>query len=72
MKRIMYISFILAGMTMVSCSKEQIRPTADSTGEVPVWKSSKSSTDDSNSTTGGTGTITDPNNDKDESTRRKN
>jgi hypothetical protein len=72
MKRIVYISFILAGMAVVSCSKEQIRPIADSTGEVPVWKSSKSSTDDSNSTTGGTGTITDPNNDRDENSRKKN
>ena len=72
MKRIFYISFVLVGMTVVSCSKEQIHPTADSTVDVPVWKSSKSGAEDGGSTSGGTGSITDPNNDKDENTRRKN
>ncbi len=72
MKRIMYISFILAGMTVVSCSKKQIHPNAEIAEEVPVWKSSKSSTDDASSTTGGTGTITDPNNDRDENSRKRN
>lgn len=72
MKRIIYISFILVGLTVVSCSKQQISPTVDSVGDVPTWKSSKSSSDDVTSPIGGGGSITDPNNDKDENPRRKN
>jgi hypothetical protein len=72
MKRIIYISFILVGLAAVSCSKEQIHPTVDSAGDVPIWKSSKSSSDDVTSPTDGGGSITDPNNDKDENPRRKN
>jgi hypothetical protein len=72
MKRIAYISFILAGLAVMSCSKQAIHPIADSDQEVPVWKSSKNGVDDVINPGGGTGTITDPNNDKDESSRRKN
>lgn len=72
MKRIIYISFILVGFAVVSCSKEQIRPTVDSAVDVPAWKSYKSSSDDVTTPTDGGGSITDPNNDKDENPRRKN
>jgi hypothetical protein len=72
MKRIIYISFILVGVTMVSCSKEQIKPVVESSDAVPVWKSAGTVTNDTGATGGGTGTITDPNNDKDENSRKRN
>lgn len=70
MKRLIYIAIVAVGFLAVSCSKETIRPTAQNTEQVPVWKSGSSEgtpLDD----TSGAGGITDPNNDKDES-RKKN
>jgi hypothetical protein len=72
MKRIIYISFILVGLTVVSCSKEQIQPVVNYNEDAPIWKSSNSSSNDTGSTSGDTGSITDPNNDKDENSRKKN
>jgi hypothetical protein len=74
MKRVIYISLVFVGLLAVSCSKQNIQPNTDAPQEIPTWRTSS---DDANSNSGGTvvtgeGEITDPNNDKDESGRRKN
>lgn len=75
MKKFIYISIIAVGLLAVSsCSKENIQPIPQNeTSEIPVWKSASSN----GSTLGGDasgddGNITDPNNDKDENSKRKN
>lgn len=70
MKRFIYIAVVAVGFLAVSCSKETIKPTVQNDQEVPVWKAASS--DPSNDgDTNGTGEITDPNNDKDESSKKK-
>ena len=69
MKRVVYIAFVAVGMFAVSCSKENIRPNGP-VQELPSWRSSMQDSDNTGSSS--EGTITDPNNDKDESSRRKN
>lgn len=73
MKRVIYISLVFVGLLAVSCSKQNIQPNTNAPQEVPTWRTSS---DDANSNGGtsttGEGGITDPNNDKDESGRRKN
>lgn len=69
MKRFIYIAIVAVGFLAVSCSKETIKPTAQNEQEVPVWKAASDGTSDDGNTTGG---ITDPNNDKDESSKKKN
>ena len=74
MKRVIYISLVFVGLLAVSCSKQNVQPNTDTPQEIPTWRTSS---DDANSNDGGTfvtgeGGITDPNNDKDESGRRKN
>jgi len=71
MKRFIYIAIVAVGFLAVSCSKETIKPTAQNEQEVPVWKSASSGPSNGGNTTSGGG-ITDPNNDKDESSRKKN
>jgi hypothetical protein len=72
MKRLTFIAFVVLGVVMVSCSKENIRPNASTDQEVPQWRgaSSVESTDDS--TSEGEGGITDPNNDEDNNRRKRN
>ena len=72
MKRFVFIALVFAGMTVVSCTKVQIRPVIDDVQEEPVWRSSGSTTSTDDTTSPGGGSITDPNNDKDENTRRRN
>jgi hypothetical protein len=73
MKRVIYISLVFVGLLAVSCSKQNIQPNTDTPQEIPTWKSTS---DDANSNSGATytgeGEITDPNNDKDETGRKKN
>jgi hypothetical protein len=73
MKRVIYISLVFVGLLAVSCSKQNIQPNTNTPQEIPTWRTSS---DDANSNSGnavtGEGEITDPNNDKDESGRRKN
>lgn len=73
MKRVIYISLVFVGLMAVSCSKQNIQPNTDTPQEIPTWRSTS---DDANSNSGaastGEGEITDPNNDKDETGRRKN
>lgn len=69
MKKIIYIAFVAVGLVAVSCSKETIRPISKTGEEVPVWKTAGASTDDTD--TDDDGTITDPNNDRDEGSRKR-
>ena len=75
MKNIVYIA--LFGL-MFSCQKEEIRPNDLSENQVVsggcTSRSAMTITDDQNSGGGstGTGSITDPNSDRDENTRKKN
>ena len=69
MKKVIYIAFVVVGLGAVSCSKETIRPNAQKEQEVPVWKSASGNTDEG---TSDEGTITDPNNDRDENSRKRN
>ena len=71
MKRIVIIAFLFGGLAAVSCSKETIRPTAETSQEIPTWRSAEEPDDETAGETG-VGAITDPNNDKDETTRRRN
>lgn len=72
MKRLVYILFVFAGLAVVSCTKDQIRPNTDEAQQIPVWRSTSSGTNTDDGSSNGPGSITDPNNDKDESSRRKN
>lgn len=73
MKRVIYISLVFVGLLAVSCSKQNIQPNTDAPQEIPTWRSSSDDTNAAGDTsTTGEGGITDPNNDKDESGRRKN
>ncbi len=72
MKRFVYIALVFAGMLVVSCAKEQIHPVVDDEQEVPVWRGAGSTTSTDDTTSPGGGSITDPNNDKDENSRRRN
>lgn len=71
MKRIVYIAFVAVGLLAVSCSKENIRPNRESSSELPVWRSTTGGSIDGDVITDD-GTITDPNNDRDENSRRRN
>lgn len=70
MKRVVYIAFVAVGMLAVSCSKENIQPNGEKSG-VPVWRSATDGSIDDDGVLGD-GTITDPNNDRDENSRRRN
>jgi len=73
MKRVIYISLVFVGLLAVSCSKQNIQPNTDSPQEIPTWRTTSDDANSNMSTTvSGEGGITDPNNDKDESGRRKN
>jgi hypothetical protein len=71
MKKFIYISFVLVGLLIVSCSKENISPNVvSSPNEKDLFlKSSDTFSDDENL---GTSTITDPNSDRDENSRKRN
>jgi hypothetical protein len=71
MKRLVIIAFVFVGFAFVSCNKECIRPTAQITEDAPVWKSAEEPNTDDESNPAGSGSITDPNNDKDGTTRRR-
>jgi hypothetical protein len=70
MKRVIYIAFVAVGLMAVSCGKEKIQPNADGTSEVPVWRAT--SDDSTDGAIVDDGSITDPNNDRDENSRRRN
>lgn len=72
MKKFIYISLVATGFILASCSKENIRPTCQKTDDAPVWRTSNSAESDDENSSDGNGGITDPNNDKDENSRRKN
>lgn len=71
MKKVIYIALVTVGLLAVSCSKENIRPCAQNSGDAPVWRSSSTGVTTDGGSTGG-GSITDPNNDPDENSRKKN
>lgn len=71
MKKVIYIAFVAVGFFAVSCTKEKIQPCSQSAGDAPVWRASSTGDDSDGESTGG-GSITDPNNDPDESSRKKN
>jgi hypothetical protein len=70
MKRILYIAAVFSGLVLVSCSKENIQPNPSSAQDMPVWRSSSSPSDNGGGIVDD-GTITDPNNDRDENGRKK-
>jgi hypothetical protein len=37
MKRIVYIGFVIIGLTFVSCQKEDVRPNSDRSLDAPAW-----------------------------------
>jgi hypothetical protein len=71
MKKVIYIAFVAVGFFAVSCTKERIQPCTQNSGDAPVWRSA-STGDDTEGDGTGNGSITDPNNDPDESSRKKN
>jgi hypothetical protein len=77
MKKVIYIAFVAVSLLTVSCSKENIAPNpnfGDGTSDVPVWRcgSEDDSTEEDTDESEDDGNITDPNNDRDESSRKKN
>jgi len=77
MKKVLYIAFVAVGFLAVSCSKENIVPNSncgDCDSEVPVWRcgSEDETTDEDTDVDEDDGSITDPNNDRDENSRKKN
>lgn len=81
MKKVFYIGLVGIGLFATSCTKQTITPVSTTTDEAPTWRSTsgdggKATTDDSADDTDGNtlvsdGAITDPNNDKDETIRKK-
>jgi len=72
MNKFIYISFVVVGLLVVSCTKETITPNVVSSPAERglLLKSSDTvSGDDENI---GTTTITDPNSDRDENSRKRN
>jgi len=75
MNKLLYISVIIIGLVLVSCSKQEIVPNPTNTKEIPTWSNERSSfsDDDDDSNVGDPtsddgsddGGITDPNNDPD-------
>lgn len=69
MKKLYVIAVVFAGLTLASCSKEQISPVAQDTNDVPVWEKALNDEDDEDNTKPTSGDqgneITDPNNDPD-------
>lgn len=69
MKKIFVIAFVFAGVTLTSCSKEQISPVSQDSSDLPVWEKALNDGEDEDNTKpthGGDGNeITDPNNDPD-------
>ena len=78
MNKLLYISVIIIGLVLVSCSKQEIVPNPTNTKEIPTWSNERSSfSDDDDSNVGDPtiddgsddgsddGGITDPNNDPD-------
>jgi len=72
MKRIIYIGLVTIGFFAVSCSKQKIQPAVENSNQIPTLKTTSTNFSILNNTSDGTGGITDPNNDKDENTRKKN
>lgn len=71
MKRVIYIGLVSIGFFAVSCSKQIVKPASENLNQIPTWKTTSTNFSEANSSTNGDGEITDPNNDKDENTRRK-
>jgi hypothetical protein len=72
MKRVIYIGLVLIGFFTVSCSKQTVQPASENLNQIPTWKTTSTDFSVLNGTSDGNGGITDPNNDKDENTRKKN
>ena len=70
MKKVIYIAVVAVGFFAVSCTKENIRPCTTNVEETPIWRGATTPDSDDNGSTG-TGSITDPNSDPDESNRKK-
>ena len=72
MKKVVYILFAVTGLLAASCSKENIRPTAQTCNPAPEWKrSTTETTGDTQNATDSESGITDPNSDSDDRSRRK-
>lgn len=78
MNKLICISTVIIGLTLASCSKQDITPINNDPVEVPSWEVQKSTIIDSgiaddldDSEEGSTGDITDPNNDPDGKTKGK-
>jgi len=74
MNKLLYISVIIIGLVLVSCSKQEIVPNPTNTKEIPTWSNERSFSDDDDDSNVGDptsddgsddGGITDPNNDPD-------
>ena len=63
MKRVIYIGLVSIGFF--------VKPASENLNQIPTWKTTSTNFSEANSSTNGEGEITDPNNDKDENTRRK-
>lgn len=70
MKRILYIAAVFSGLVLVSCGKQNIQPNMTNEQEIPVWRSVSDNSGEPEGTVDD-GSITDPNNDRDENGRRK-
>ncbi len=74
MKKVIYIAIVAVGFFAVSCTKQNIRPFTQNSEETPVWRTGTTHVSDENTSSGsgaGSGSITDPNNDPDESSRKR-
>ena len=70
MKRILFMAVMFSGLFLVSCGKQNFQPNVNNEQEVPVWRSVSDNSGEPDDTVDD-GSITDPNNDKDENGRRK-
>ena len=74
MKKVIYIAIVAVGFLAVSCTKENIRPCTDKSDQTPVWRTVTTHVSDDNTSAGsgvGSGSITDPNSDPDENSRKR-
>ena len=77
MNKLICISTVIIGLTLASCSKQDITPVNNDPAEIPAWEVQKSTiidsgiVDDLDSEEGSPGDITDPNNDPDGKTKGK-
>lgn len=71
MKKVIYLAFVVVGLSAVSCSKENVLPIATDNQAIPMWKSSSVPEAGNSSGSNEPGSITDPNNDDTGGKRKK-